>query len=92
MSTKRDHTFKLLLIGDSGVGISCLVMRFVQAAYVHTDTVIASDIAGKLVEQDGKNIMLSVWDSTHNKERFRTAKSWYYRGAQGIIIVYDITD
>uniref|UniRef100_A0A182V7C5 Ras-related protein Rab-1A n=1 Tax=Anopheles merus TaxID=30066 RepID=A0A182V7C5_ANOME len=60
MSPEYDYLFKLLLIGDSGVGKSCLLLRF-------------------------------AWD-TAGQERFRTITSSYYRGAHGIIVVYDCTD
>ncbi|RZS04043.1 hypothetical protein BHM03_00034314, partial [Ensete ventricosum] len=65
-----DYLFKLLLIGDSGVGKSCLLLRFAKI---------------RTVEQDGKTIKLQIWD-TAGQERFRTITSSYYRGAHGIIV------
>merc|ERR1712244_182400 len=78
-----DHLFKLLLIGDSGVGKSCLLLRFADDTY--TESYIST------IELDGKTIKLQIWD-TAGQERFRTITSSYYRGAHGIIVVYDVTD
>ena len=92
MSAEYDHLFKLLLIGDSGVGKSCLLLRFADDTYTESYiSTIGVDFKIKNVEQDSKNIKLQIWD-TAGQERFRTITSSYYRGAHGIIIVYDITD
>jgi len=92
MSTEYDYLFKLLLIGDSGVGKSCLLLRFADDSY--TDSYISTigvDFKIRTVDLDGKKVKLQIWD-TAGQERFRTITSSYYRGAHGIIIVYDITD
>jgi len=91
-STEYDYLFKLLLIGDSGVGKSCLLLRFADDTY--TDSYISTigvDFKIRTVEIDGKTVKLQIWD-TAGQERFRTITSSYYRGAHGIIVVYDITD
>ncbi|XP_068651849.1 ras-related protein RABD1-like [Aristolochia californica] len=92
MSNDYDYLFKLLLIGDSSVGKSCLLLRFADDSYVDSYiSTIGVDFKIRTVELDGKTIKLQIWD-TAGQERFRTITSSYYRGAHGIIIVYDVTE
>lgn len=90
--TNFHFLFKLLLIGDSGVGKSCLLLRFADSSYIESFiSTIGVDFKIKTIELDGKIIKLQIWD-TAGQERFRTITSSYYRGAHGIIVIYDITD
>ncbi|KAF8388858.1 hypothetical protein HHK36_025538 [Tetracentron sinense] len=92
MNPEYDYLFKLLLIGDSGVGKSCLLLRFADDSYLDSYiSTIGVDFKIRTVEQDGKTMKLQIWD-TAGQERFRTITSSYYRGAHGIIVVYDVTD
>mmetsp|Transcript_28320 Transcript_28320/g.46538 ORF Transcript_28320/g.46538 Transcript_28320/m.46538 type:complete len:207 (-) Transcript_28320:76-696(-) len=87
----HDHLLKLLLVGDTGVGKTCLLMSFTSEEYdPDTRSTIGVDLKVKIVHVRGKKIKLTIWD-TAGQERFRTLTSAYYRGAQGVILVYDIT-
>ncbi|XP_065062060.1 ras-related protein Rab-10-like [Rhopilema esculentum] len=87
-----DYLFKLLLIGDSGVGKTCLLFRFSDDAFNTTFiSTIGIDFKIKTVEVDGKKVKLQIWD-TAGQERFHTITTSYYRGAMGIMLVYEITD
>jgi len=92
MKQDYDLLYKLLLIGDSGVGKSCLLLRFADDSW--SDTYISTigvDFKIRTLEIDGKVVKLQIWD-TAGQERFRTITSSYYRGSNGIVVVYDITD
>ncbi|KAK2583682.1 hypothetical protein KPH14_009610 [Odynerus spinipes] len=91
MAREYDHLFKLLMIGDSGVGKSSLLLRFADntfnGSYI---TTIGVDFKIQTVEVDGERVKLQIWD-TAGQERFRTITSTYYRGTHGVIVVYDVT-
>ena len=87
-----DYLFKLLLIGDSGVGKSSILLQYTDGDF--NDSFISTigvDFRIKTTAHNGKIVKLQIWD-TAGQERFRTITSSYYRGAHAIMIVYDITD
>ena len=87
-----DLLFKVLLIGDSGTGKSCLLIRFADDQF--SDNYISTigvDFKIKTITVDGKTVKMQVWD-TAGQERFRTITASYYRGSNGIILVYDVTN
>jgi len=87
-----DLLFKLLLIGDSGVGKTCILFRFSEDAFNTTFiSTIGIDFKIKTIELKGKKIKLQIWD-TAGQERFHNITTSYYRGAMGIMLVYDITN
>jgi Ras-related protein Rab-8A len=88
----RHCQIKLLLIGDSGVGKSCCLLRFSEDSFTPSFiTTIGIDFKIRTIELDGKRVKLQIWD-TAGQERFRTITTAYYRGAMGILLVYDVTD
>ena len=87
-----DYSFKIVLIGDSGVGKSCILLRFADDKFNDNFyTTIGVDFRFKSVEVDNKAIKYEIWD-TAGQERFKTITSAYYRGADCVLIVYDVTD
>jgi len=87
-----DRRIKVLLIGESGVGKSNLLLRFADNSFSPSFiSTIGIDFKEKNVDIDDKVIKLQVWD-TAGQERFRTIVAAYYRSAQGVILVYDVTD
>ena len=85
---------KLLLIGNASVGKSSLLLRFSDEQWLPEDEATATigvDFRVHKMEVNGRKVKLSIWD-TAGQERFRTITSSYYRGAQGIVLVYDVSN
>jgi len=92
MAREYDHLFKLLIIGDSGVGKSSLLLRFADNTFTgNYITTIGVDFKIRSVEVNGEKVKLQIWD-TAGQERFRTITSTYYRGTHGVIVVYDVSN
>ena len=92
MSQDYDYLFKVLLLGDSGVGKSSLILRYTDETF-NSKLVnsIGVDFKMKKKEIDGKIIKIQIWD-TAGHERFRSITYSYYRGANSIIIVFDLSN
>jgi len=86
-----DYLFKVVIIGDSGVGKSNLLSRFTRNEF-HLDSksTIGVEFATRSIQHDGKVIKAQIWD-TAGQERYRAITSAYYRGAVGALLVYDIS-
>ncbi|KDP29191.1 hypothetical protein JCGZ_16580 [Jatropha curcas] len=89
-SPENDHSFKIVMVGDSGVGKSSLLVSFVTGALTDLSDTAGMDIMIKQITVGGKRLKLVVWD-TAGQERFRTLIGSYYKDANGIILVYDVT-
>mmetsp|Transcript_6190 Transcript_6190/g.16821 ORF Transcript_6190/g.16821 Transcript_6190/m.16821 type:complete len:212 (+) Transcript_6190:38-673(+) len=85
------YLFKYIIIGDTGVGKSCLLLQFTDKRFqpVH-DLTIGVEFGARMVSIDSKQIKLQIWD-TAGQESFRSITRSYYRGAAGALLVYDIT-
>lgn len=84
-------TLKILIVGESGVGKSSLLLRFTDDFFdPDIGATIGVDFKVKTLSIDGNKAKLAIWD-TAGQERFRTLTPSYYRGAQGVILVYDTT-
>merc|ERR1712063_217449 len=86
-----DYLFKVVLIGDSGVGKSNLLSRFTRNEFnLESKSTIGVEFATRSLPVDGKTIKAQIWD-TAGQERYRAITSAYYRGAVGALLVYDIS-
>jgi len=85
------YLFKYFIIGDTGVGKSCLLLQFTDKRFqpVH-DLTIGVDFGARMITIDNRQIKLQIWD-TAGQESFRSITRSYYRGAAGALLVYDIT-
>uniref|UniRef100_A0A3Q2NT58 small monomeric GTPase n=1 Tax=Fundulus heteroclitus TaxID=8078 RepID=A0A3Q2NT58_FUNHE len=85
-----DYLFKVVLIGDSGVGKSNLLSRFTRNEFnLESKSTIGVEFATRSIQVEGKTIKAQIWD-TAGQERYRAITSAYYRGAVGALLVYDI--
>lgn len=89
---KKENTIKLLLLGDSGIGKSCTMVRYFQNEFIQSYiTTIGVDFKKKDIILDNKQYEVNVWDTAGN-ERYRTINMTYIRGCHLLILCYDTTD
>ena len=88
---KSSYRFKILLLGDSAVGKTTLVNKFIQGKFsADYKMTIGVDIMTKTLNIDGTEVVLSIWDIA-GQDRFRSFRSVFYRGASGALVVFDLT-
>ncbi|XP_047313328.1 ras-related protein RABA1g-like [Impatiens glandulifera] len=86
-----DYLYKVVLIGDSGVGKSNLLTRFTRNEFsMDSKSTIGVEFATRCIQVDDKVVKAQIWD-TAGQERYRAITSAYYRGAVGALLVYDVT-
>jgi Ras-related protein Rab-1A len=92
MNNDYDYLFKILLLGDSGVGKSSLLIRYIDDNYdEHVNATIGVDYRIKILNLHDKNIKLQLWD-TSGQEKFKSITKAYYRGTHGVIVLYETSD
>ncbi|XP_069809797.1 ras-related protein Rab-37 isoform X2 [Dendropsophus ebraccatus] len=92
LSCIYDLTYKVMLLGDSGVGKTCFLIQFKDGAFLSGAflATVGIDFRNKMVTVDGVKVKLQIWD-TAGQERFRSVTHAYYRDAQALLLLYDIT-
>lgn len=85
-----DYFFKIVLIGDSNVGKSCIAVRYSKGSYEETLSTIGAEFYWKTLYRQDKKIKLQLWD-TAGQERFRSITKSYFRNAHAICLVFDVT-
>ena len=91
MALKYDKIFRLHAIGNSGVGKTCLIMRFVDDIYTSVFSTIGIDFKIKYVKLGSEVIKMQIWD-TIGQRRFGSTPTMYYRGVDGFLVAFDVTD
>lgn len=88
-----DVACKVMLLGDSGVGKTCLLVRFKDGAFLSGSFIstVGIDYKNKVVECDGSKVKLQIWD-TAGQERFRSITHAYYRDSHALLLLYDVTN
>ena len=90
LTEEYDMMFKILLLGDSGVGKSSLLLRYTKNQFnPDIRSTIGVEFGVKFIEIDNIKLKIQIWD-TAGMERYRSLTSSYYKGAKGVVIVYDI--
>ncbi|XP_073245425.1 ras-related protein Rab-37-like isoform X3 [Porites lutea] len=92
VSETFDVACKVMLLGDSGVGKTCVLVRFKDGAFLSGSFIstVGIDYKNKVVDVDGTRVKLQIWD-TAGQERFRSITHAYYRDSQALLLLYDVT-
>lgn len=86
-----DLLFKMIIIGDSGVGKTNILSRYIRNTFsFDTRSTVGVEFGAKKVEVDGFKVKNQIWD-TAGQERYRSITNTYYKGAKGALVVYDIS-
>ena len=86
-----EYLFKIIIIGDAGVGKSNILIRYTKNEFdASNKPTIGIEFSSKTIDIGGKKVKLQIWD-TAGQERYRAVAKQYYKGAAGVMIVYDIT-
>tara|TARA_R110002012_G_scaffold270150_1_gene454534 strand:- start:7 stop:603 length:597 start_codon:yes stop_codon:yes gene_type:complete len=92
MIVGRGISLKVVFLGDTSVGKSCLAVRFIKNEFFEfQEPTIGAAFLGKTINVNDKRYKFEIWD-TAGQERYRSLAPMYYRGAKAAVIVYDITD
>ncbi|CAD5123192.1 DgyrCDS11556 [Dimorphilus gyrociliatus] len=92
MAKQFDIVVKLLLVGDSGVGKTCMIQRFANHNFRKDyHSTIGIDFQMRNIDLDGQQVRVQIWD-TAGQERYESLTKQYYRRAQGIFLVYDVSN
>nr|CAD7399607.1 unnamed protein product [Timema cristinae] len=91
-TTSPDRTFKVVFAGDAAVGKSCFIYRFCRGVFINNlGSTLGVDFQVKTIGVDGKKVALQLWD-TAGQERFRSMTKTYFRRADGVVLLYDVTN
>ena len=92
-NNSSDSVYKVLLLGDSTVGKTCFLMRYTDNTFqeIHMSTIGLDYRLKTMTLNSGKQVKVQIWD-TAGQDRFRAITKNYYKGAHGIILIYDVTN
>jgi small GTP-binding protein len=92
INRKFDRSLKIVVIGESGVGKSCFLLRFVKDTFEeqHPST-LGIEFLSKVVQTENQRVQLQLWD-TAGQELFRSVTRGYYRGSSGALVIFDLTN
>eukprot|EP01123_Difflugia_compressa_P001816 TRINITY_DN1228_c0_g1_i1.p1 TRINITY_DN1228_c0_g1~~TRINITY_DN1228_c0_g1_i1.p1 ORF type:complete len:203 (+),score=39.47 TRINITY_DN1228_c0_g1_i1:84-692(+) len=91
MSSRRKILLKIIVLGESGVGKTSLLVRYVDNKFnINTKSTIGADFLSKIIDVDDQPVTLQIWD-TAGQERFQGLGTTFYRGSDGAIFVFDVS-